>query len=359
MAISRPMLSESFADTAEIDRKGMDTAAALRVLAEQVWSGQQALADAIERLSLTLQMHLPASSGPSVVVNGYDVYPMASPATVAVHCLGEFQLSIAGAPVDIWRSARARSLFQFLVSHRAHPVPREVVLEALWPDPEAMPASTSLKVVVHRLRKALNSMGGRMGIDIQVGEDGYQVLAENMWVDVEQFEHEWARGRQLEASGQATAAVVAYASAAQLYRGDFLLDLDEEWAVLRRERLKDQYLHVLARLSDVALAAGDYDGCIERCQQILEHDHCREDAYRALMISHARLGQRGRVRRWYEVCQQRLRADLDVVPEAETELTYRRAMSGAFSQSQPQSQTPVQPQRVPSSHAAGITQLRV
>jgi DNA-binding SARP family transcriptional activator len=153
-----------------------------------------------------------------------------------------------------------------------------------------------------------------------------------MWVDVEQFERSLLRGRQLEGAGQAAAAVVEYSYAADLYHGDFLLDVTDEWAVLRRERLKDQYLHVLERLTDAALAAGDYDGCIDRCQKILEHDQCREDAYRALMVSHARLGQRGRARRWYEVCVSSLRSTLDVDPEPETQLTYRRAIAGEFSQ---------------------------
>ncbi|HLZ26178.1 MAG TPA: BTAD domain-containing putative transcriptional regulator [Chloroflexota bacterium] len=259
----------------------------------------------------------------------------AGPAALAVHCFGPFQLLVGGNPIDIWRSARARALFQYLVSHRAHPVTRNAVLEALWPDPEATPASTSLKVVVHRLRKALGTVDADGPIDIQAGEDGYQLSAVGMWVDIEQFDRSLSRARQLEGAGQAAAAILEYSCAADLYHGDFLLDVGDEWAVLRRERLKDQYLHSLERLTDAALAAGDYDGCIDRCQLILEHDHCREDAYRALMVSHARLGQRGRSRRWYEVCVESLRTNLDVDPEPETQLTYRRAVAGEFSQHNP------------------------
>ncbi|HLZ26177.1 MAG TPA: hypothetical protein VKV73_02540 [Chloroflexota bacterium] len=58
MVISRSMLSATV-DAAE---RNVDSVAAFRLLAERVWSGQQALADAIERLSLTLQGHVPPAA---------------------------------------------------------------------------------------------------------------------------------------------------------------------------------------------------------------------------------------------------------------------------------------------------------
>ena len=58
MVISRSMLSETV-DAAE---RNVDSVAAFRLLAERVWNGQQALADAIERLSLTLQGHVPPAA---------------------------------------------------------------------------------------------------------------------------------------------------------------------------------------------------------------------------------------------------------------------------------------------------------
>ncbi len=135
----------------------------------------------------------------------------------------------------------------------------------------------------------------------------------------------------METTGRMGDAAANYARAAMLYRGDFLQDVPDEWVVLRRERLKDLYLMALARLTDAAFADHDYDQCIERCQQILAHDACREQAYRILMLCYAHLGQRGRVRRWYEVCVRTLRGELDVDPDAETQATYEQGMSGNLS----------------------------
>ncbi len=250
---------------------------------------------------------------------------------VAVYCLGPFQLLIDGAPVQQWRSGKARALFQYLVAYRDRRVPRDALIEALWPDPDALAAGTSLKVTVHALRQTLAQFepaGHPPLLSIETQDCGYRLTATDLWVDVEEFERRCALARRLERQGRHAEALALFARAADLYRGDFLEDTWEEWAIFQRERLKDCYLQALARLADAAFAAGDYESCIIRCQQMLEKDRCREDAYRMLMLCHACLGQRGRVRCWYELCVHTLRSELEVDPEPETVRLYQRALRG-------------------------------
>lgn len=294
----------------------------------------RALADAIASLSLTLQSlrEMDAaftSAGAPTDVQRADVSVIESPASspaLAVHCLGAFQMLSNGKPIETWRAIKPRALFQYLVSHRQRPVPREALMEALWPDPDTAPAGTALKVVVHRVRKLLRQTA--RGLEIQPTEDGYRLDGPDLWVDVEEFERLCLDARRHENEARLDDAAASYARATALYRGDFLEDVPDEWVVLRRERLKDLYLLALARLTDAAYADLDYEQCIERCQQILAHDPCREQAYRVLMLCYAHLGQRGRVRRWYEVCVRTLRGELDVDPETDTQATYEQAMAG-------------------------------
>jgi DNA-binding SARP family transcriptional activator len=258
---------------------------------------------------------------------------------VAVSCFGLFTLLIDGVRVDIGRTGKTRALLQYLATHHGRPVPRERLIAELWPDPGAAAAATSLKVAVHALRQALQQLGpdpatagaGRPGtggplVTVLAHEAGYQLCATGLWLDVEEFDRCCALGRRLERLGQTGAALDLYARAADLYQGDFLSDSWDDWVVFRREGLKDQYLFIVARLADAALADGDYQGCIERCQQLLAHDRCREDTYRTLMLCHGRLGQRDRVRCWYDLCVRTLRAELGVEPEPETRSLYLRAI---------------------------------
>jgi two-component SAPR family response regulator len=109
--------------------------------------------------------------------------------------------------------------------------------------------------------------------------------------------------------------------AASFWRG-----AGEALAVVRREGLKDQYLFVLERLAEAALQARDYEVCMLHAQRLLEEDRCRESRYRLLMVCHAQVGQRARVRSWYELCVQTLRVELGVAPEDATTATYRELL---------------------------------
>lgn len=291
---------------------------------------QQELQETVAQFRRLLEAHF----GSSAVEPRSTPAPLApaSPAgsAVSVYCLGPFGLSVYGRPVEGWRPGKARALFQYLVTNRHRNVGREALIGALWPSPDALAAGSSLKVAVHGLRQWLSQLAGGDLLTVNAQGSGYQLAAQGLWLDVEEFERCCTRARGFEASNQRREALAEYERAAELYRGDFLQDSAEDWTIFRRESLRDRYLIVLARLADEALAAGDYAACIDRCQRILEFDPCREDAYRALMVCHAGLGQRGRIRDWYAVCVRTMNAELGVTPEAETTSLYRRAVEGGI-----------------------------
>ena len=149
-----------------------------------------------------------------------------------------------------------------------------------------------------------------------------------LWVDVEEFERSWITGRYLEEEGKLTEAIREYELAESLYRGDYLEDEPyEEWALLRREALKDTYLIILGKLADHSMDRGDYEDCILYCQKIMTKDPCREDAYRRLMRCYSRLGRKNRALRWYQICQKTIQVELDTTPDAETESLYQKLLN--------------------------------
>lgn len=256
--------------------------------------------------------------------------------SVSVSCLGPFRLAVGGVQVDGWRPSKARSLFQYLVNHRDRPVPRETLIEVLWPESDAFAIGSSLKVAIHTLRKALaEALSGDAGVSVVAHDCGYQLNTSGLMLDVEQFERAYTEGRRAEVRGERAAALGHYAHAADLYGGDFLPDSWDDWVLFRRERLRDQYLLAVTRLADAAFSAGDYEACLGFCQQLLAQDRCREDTYRVLMICHARLGQPARARTWYDLCVRALKAELDSTPEPATDEIYRQVLDGTYRSSTP------------------------
>jgi two-component SAPR family response regulator len=250
--------------------------------------------------------------------------------TIVVRCLGSLHVQAGALGIARWRSGKARALFEYLVTHRGRVTPRDTLIEVLWPDPDAAAAGTSLKVAVHALRQALAELGdAEAGVpSIEAHESGYELVAPSIWLDVDEFESSCTLAGRLDAAHRLDEGVPLYEWACELYRGDFLAESLDDWAVFRRESLKDQYLFALARLADVALTRSDYRACIHRCRQLLDLDPYREDTFRTLMVCHARLGQPGRVRRWFELCVQTLRDELDVPPDPVTVRVFEQSISG-------------------------------
>jgi DNA-binding SARP family transcriptional activator len=252
-------------------------------------------------------------------------------ASVSVTCFGSFSVVVDGKPIDRWRSGKARALLQYLIIHRGGPIASQRLIDDLWPDPDALAAGTSLKVAVHALRKTLKVLTADLAVLTHAA--GYELRARDVWLDVDAFDRLCQRAQQHESTGQLSEAAQLYARAVDLHRGDFLADSSDDWVVIRREGFRDEYLHAVARLAEAALADRNYHACIQRCRQILEQDRCREDVFRLLMLCHARLGQPSRVERWFNLCVQTLRVELDAEPMPETVCLYqdvlRRASFGS------------------------------
>jgi DNA-binding SARP family transcriptional activator len=211
----------------------------------------------------------------------------------------------------------------YLVNHHGHPVSRERIIEALWPNAEASAPDTSVKVAIHTLRETLAKLGGEWAsISVDTSGPSYVLSAPGLWLDVDEFQRLCATGSRLYVQEKFADAAACYEQAVALYEGPFLCDSWLDWALLRRESLQDQYLGAISRLSDLAFAARDYLGCLLYCHELLINDPCREDSYRTIMLCHAHLGQRARARTWYELCVRTLRGQLDASPEPETEALY-------------------------------------
>lgn len=262
--------------------------------------------------------------------------PISQPAiSFTIHCLGRFEVYSGRKKVEQWRSLKAKSLLKFLVAQRGRYVPKDVLMEALWPGYPPEAAGNNLKAAVYALRQTISSSwlearrNNKNGFLLLLFSEGNYTLNPEMelQVDVEEFQQRWTTGRRLEKEGKYAEAISEYQMAERLYRGDYLEDdLYEDWTLLQREALKDTYLTILAKLAENSFKETDLQGCIAYCQKILAKDSCREDAYRQLMGCYSRLGQRHRALRWYELCAKAIKRELGVAPENQTTDLYQRLL---------------------------------
>lgn len=256
------------------------------------------------------------------------------PNGLRVFCLGAFEVWLGSRKVDRWGSLKARSLFKYLIAHCKGPTPKEVLMEALWPECDPKAGLNNLKAALHAARLTLASLGACENgtvIGIVCVSGGYLVdPLPAVWVDAHEFERLYTVGLSLERQGRVAEADESYTLAERLYRGVYMEDdLYENGMLLQREALKDMYLAVVGKLAERSSRQEDYPGCISYSMKVLAHDPCREDAYLNLMHCYGRLGQRSRALAWYDVCSRMLRDELEAVPDGRMQALRQRLLAGA------------------------------
>ena len=98
----------------------------------------------------------------------------------SIHLCGELRVELAGERREAQlRGRQGRLAFAYLVLHRARPVRRDELIEALWAHEGAPPSDTALAPVLSRLRRAIEPA-------VLEGRDTLRlVFPEPVWVDVE------------------------------------------------------------------------------------------------------------------------------------------------------------------------------
>lgn len=236
---------------------------------------------------------------------------------VMICLLGNFRLLQAGQPLPIRAGAKNEALLAYLALHYGRRVPREQLVQELWPDSDLALGLNSLNNLVYQLNKLLDS--ALEGAAAALHQEGYYHLNEaaGIGVDVVCFDILVESGDQQLRAGDPAAALVSYHHAIELYRDDLSVSADPQ-SLIERERLRSRYLRLLTHLANTYYQDQDYTTCLEYVWRLLGHDPYREDAHRLVMRCYVRRGERAAALRHYQVCVDMLREQLQIPPEPAT-----------------------------------------
>lgn len=273
---------------------------------------------------------------------GMDAAGSASTGTVAslqISLLDGLSLRYGDQPVAV-DAPRMRSLLAYLVLRRG-PQPRERLAFTFWPDSDESQARTNLRQAVHLLRRTLPEVDRFLSTDARAV--GWRADAP-FTVDVEELEKEVARAKAARDDGDAAEERSALESAASFYAGDLLPECYDAWLESDRERLRDVFLAVVIRLSEVHELERDYRGAIPWARRWLDGDPLNEEAGLRLMRLHALSGDRAAALRVYHGCATAMARELGVVPGTSMTQTYTRLLEG---------EAPSEPSAAPGAVSAG------
>ncbi len=234
-----------------------------------------------------------------------------------VRALGVAQVLKDGVeiPRGAWGSQRPRDLFFYLVERM--PLSKEIVLAAFWPEMPQSRAVANLYQTLYRLRRAL----GCEAVVLEAGECRL-ALGLEFPVDARLFE-EQAR-LALNASRNDLRRMGALSTASALYRGDYLPELDTDWASERRRTLKDLHIKVLSEYADELLRFTRYGEARTTLARALLDEPLRDDLHGRMLMCLAAMGRRYEVVDHYRRYRELLRSELGLDPPGEIRQLYAR-----------------------------------
>jgi LuxR family transcriptional regulator, maltose regulon positive regulatory protein len=214
-----------------------------------------------------------------------------------------------------WKTVSVRELF-FYILFAGHPLTKEEIGGAFWPDLGDREMKLRFKNDIYRLRHAV-------GQDVILFEDEHYHF--NFDLDYEyDIENFHARLKKANEVPDAKEKISQLKAAVQLRTGPYLKDMDATWIWAERERLEQACLKALKQLAELQRQIGDMHSALETCEQALKIDLCREDFHRLAMQINADLGNRAGVIWQYKYCRDVLLAELDVAPSTDTEILYKQ-----------------------------------
>ncbi len=253
--------------------------------------------------------------------------------TLRIFAFGRFGLVVDSNDLSSskWDRKQALTLLKILSAHLGRAVPRDVLIDHLWPSAEVNSGRKRLKAVIYSLRKNLRAAGLSEHI-IETTNEAYVLRREGVWVDTKVFEACVSNGDATFKHQQWEEALSFYQEAAHLYRGDYLEeDIHTEWCAEERERLRQIQMELLVNMTECYVQLAKYQEAIETCRNIILKDPCRESAHRTLMRCLVLCGRHESAIAQYDYCQRVLARELDVEPMLETSELYRQVLKGKSS----------------------------
>ena len=251
-----------------------------------------------------------------------------SPEILTIQTFSGLQLKLGDRPFGAGKNitGKPKVLLMAIVSRGLRDIPKDVLMDDLWPDSPEAAAKKNFKVTLHRLRKAIASPRDQGGGPeyIHQRDNRLSLDPDCCRVDVEDFLNACKDIRRLLAGGSTERLTVLGQRIMTVYRGDFLPeDLYTPWIDMKRLALRDEFIQTLLSLAEHHRQRSQDAEAIACCQAIVHVDPCQEGPAMALMRIYTRQNRQDLAEQAYRTLQTHLHRQLNETPSPEVTRRYR------------------------------------
>lgn len=237
-----------------------------------------------------------------------------APVALDIRLFGQANVCAKGVPLRFAKRATTLGLLAYLILRRGAPVARAHLAFMLFPDETEEKALAELRRYLYLASTALPAPGDEPWF-VADGDTVRWNANARCHIDVLAFE------RLAEQPS-------TYDAAVELYAGDLLEDVYDDWVVAEREALRATYLELLGKLLAVHRRNRDH-GQVLRCgQQLLTVDPWREDVLRMCLAARYASGDSAGALAAFAHFANRLRDEIGVAPMPETLAVRDAILSG-------------------------------
>lgn len=214
-----------------------------------------------------------------------------------VTLFGELTLTRSdGTPPGDWsRRERVRHLLAFVALGRD--VARADVAAELWPDLSPEKATANLRVNLSHLQHALQpDRGDEPPWFLQADGARLRLARDGVTIDTELVDQAMSEAVRAEADGLPSEALLRYERVAELAHDDLLPEIQAEWVVYERMRLRSIVHAAAARRGELVLARGEPEAALAIAARAQRLDPLSERAHRLSIRCHLALGSTGAAR---------------------------------------------------------------
>lgn len=250
-----------------------------------------------------------------------------------IKLLGTGQVSYDGKLIPGFPSQQHCLLFYYLILNRQVSHTREQVATIFWGDYSSTTARKNLRNTLWRLSQSFRSVGASLDDLLIIQDDVIAFTKSDQYrLDIDQFEVAACFSLEHTSREMSEEQVSILEIAVDLYKGDLLESVYEDWCIYERERLRLALLNILTKLMNHHSRTGNYERSLEYGKRILLLDSTRESVHRQMMVIHCLAGDREAAIVQYRSCCQILEAELGIKPTHETQLLYENILRHGYSE---------------------------